>query len=63
MADYTTYYTLAMPEEGSENSGSAINGNMETIDKEFMKRENLVLSNDVFLKSGNNMIYHNLGVT
>lgn len=61
--DYTTNYSLAKPEDGARNAGQAVNGNMETIDKEFMKRENLVLSNNVFLKSGNNMIYHNLGVT
>lgn len=62
MADYTDNYSLAMPEEGAENSGQAINGNLEIIDLELMKRENLVLSNDVFLKSGTDMIYHNLGV-
>lgn len=62
MADYTDNYNLAEPEEGAENSGQAYNGNMEIIDKALMRMENLVLSNNVFLKSGNDMIYHNLGV-
>jgi len=62
MAEETTYYELAQPEEGAKNSGIAINGDLDIIDLELMKRENLVLSNNVFVKSGSDMVYHNLGV-
>jgi len=62
MADYTDNYSLAMPEEGSSNSGDAVNGNFETIDDMLMKLENVVVSNNVILKHGDNMIYHSLGV-
>jgi len=60
--DYTDNYNMAMPEAGSSNSGEAVNGNMEIIDDMLMKLENLVVSNNVFLKHGENMIYHSLGV-
>lgn len=62
MADYTVPYSFTKPEEGMENSGSAYNGNMDGIALELMKRENLVLSDDVFVKSGDSMVFHSLGV-
>jgi len=60
MADYTDNLNLAMPEEGAEDSGTAYNGNMEIIDVMLMQLENLVLSDNVFLKSGDDMIYHSI---
>lgn len=62
MVDYTENYSLAMPEEGDSNSGAAVNGNFEIIDDMIMKMENLVVSDNVFMKSGDYMLYHSLGV-
>jgi len=35
MADYTTNYSFAKPEDGARNAGQAMNGNMDIIDTEI----------------------------
>ena len=53
MADYTTNYTLAQPEAGASNSGTAINGNMDIIDAALFAARNIIVKDgNVVTKSG-----------
>ena len=53
MADYTDNYSLAMPETGAENSGSAYNGNMEILDAQVFAARNLITKGgDIVVKNG-----------
>jgi hypothetical protein len=62
VSGYTDCYNLPLFELGTGGEDSADNGVKEWLDREMMRRENLVLSNNVFLKSGDDMIFHSLGV-
>lgn len=62
VSGYTEHYNLPLFELGTGGEDSADNGVKEWLDREMMRRENLVLSGDVFVKSGSDMIYHSLGV-
>lgn len=35
--DYTTYHSLAKPEDGARNAGNAMNGNMDILDTELQR--------------------------
>jgi hypothetical protein len=60
--DYTEVYDFPKGDDAVRNWGAIWNGIADALDLALMQRENLLLSNNVFLKSGDDMVYHNLGV-
>ena len=57
MADYTDNFNLAQPEEGSEDSGTAVNGNMEIIDSEIYIAQNPMCYEDEVLIYEDNVLF------
>jgi len=53
MAEETTYYELAQPEEGAKNSGIAINGDLDIIDLEIRRARMIMTKNgQIMVKNG-----------